>query len=1069
MTSNPRYITVFFIIFAILLSISNVQSKPTFVPTSIQNSTSNTFAIGAIVDMTTRAGKEARVAMEIAIDEFSAKTMQNVTLYTRNSKGNLIRAIREACVFDYRRQSMACKQDIGQEGEQDDGDGDGKGKNVHWRDVVNFFFTNFPPEWNKDSLHELFTDVGDIADVYVARKMSKAGKRFEKSSSKYNEGCKKDGWVFDIPSKSDKLPARNPSSSLDSSRAQNTVDGKSFVIHSLLELQSLLGSSFSVSNCKVEILGGSRFSLEFESKQEGYELTRIDSKSTVEADIKIDSGSNLVGGDLLSTSEKINKPNDCKVTVRKDEDFLAKNGSEETETVDSSTFPAQGIQREILNFKSKLANQCAQDDVQLDDNDRNYVAKDEASLSHEVKDGLFRPIPTKQDLINIIAYARGLDLSKSTKEIRDGFFSQYPVSPSHFATKLIDTHKVEVILGLQTLEEVLSVGEITGEGQIPTFSLLDSVPQWALDRLPFLVQASPSQVAQMKAFVSIMESFELNRFNFIYEDIHSSSTQVIPQLIDAIKETSVEMSKIVKLSPSSSSYLEELERMNIEQCRVFLVHASLETGIRLFQNAKTVGMMDRGYVWITTNLNTDLLHTVNPSTFTIMEGVVGLGSFFPETGSRFHDFSKRFQKRFKFEQPEEEEEATCLGFLQYSLMMLHGEIQFINRKSTASRTLQIINVIGKYYKEVGYWSEGLGFSEVINERASYDASLQSLGIIYWPGRPLSPPIGWAIPTSTNPLRVGVPTMTVFKQFVNVKYDHRDRNFSFSGYSIELFKETVKQLPYYLPYEFYPFNGSYDSLVEQVYLKPFTLGMWAVTIMVYIYNGFVVGLIERQHAQQNPENPGQLHMSALERTWRFIVSALTRFFNTTGDDLSGNLTRLIFVVWIFAAIIIGQCYTASLTSMLTVRILAPKVTDYETLKNSNAVVGYGRGAHVASYLVDVLPKGSPMLPDFTKALLNVSESGTLQKIEKMMLGSEQCVDESANDESLGLDSFWSLFLLTGVTSTIALAIHYGTILRTHAIYYGTRLQSIAHATYNRIRLPAIAIAIALARAPHPAIE
>ncbi|GKG28355.1 hypothetical protein Tco_0406682, partial [Tanacetum coccineum] len=126
--------------------------------------------------------------------------------------------------------------------------------------------------------------------------------KFKKSFSKYNEGYKKDGWVFDIPSKSDKLPARNPSSSLDLSRAQNTLDGKSFVIHSLLELQSLLGSSFRVSNCKVKFLGGSRFSLEFESKQEGYDLTRIDSKSTVEADIKIDSGSNPVGGDFLSTS-----------------------------------------------------------------------------------------------------------------------------------------------------------------------------------------------------------------------------------------------------------------------------------------------------------------------------------------------------------------------------------------------------------------------------------------------------------------------------------------------------------------------------------------------------------------------------------------------------------------------------------------------------------------------------------------------------------------------------------------------------------------------------------------------
>lgn len=33
----------------------------------------------------------------------------------------------------------------------------------------------------------------------------------------------------------------------------------------------------------------------------------------------------------------------------------------------------------------------------------------------------------------------------------------------------------------------------------------------------------------------------------------------------------------------------------------------------------------------------------------------------------------------------------------------------------------------------------------------------------------------------------------------------------------------------------------------------------------------------------------------------------------------------------------------------------------------------------------------MVTDFTKALLNVSESGTLQNIEKRMLGSEKCVD------------------------------------------------------------------------------
>lgn len=96
---------------------------------------------------------------------------------------------------------------------------------------------------------------------------------------------------------------------------------------------------------------------------------------------------------------------------------------------------------------------------------------------------------------------------------------------------------MEAILGLQTLEEVLSVAEVGSEAQVPIFSLSDSVPQWALDRWPFLVQASPSQSAQMKAFVAILESYGWSRFTFIYEDINSASTQVIPHLMEAIKES----------------------------------------------------------------------------------------------------------------------------------------------------------------------------------------------------------------------------------------------------------------------------------------------------------------------------------------------------------------------------------------------------------------------------------------------------------------------------------------------------------------------------------------------------
>lgn len=60
-----------------------------------------------------------------------------------------------------------------------------------------------------------------------------------------------------------------------------------------------------------------------------------------------------------------------------------------------------------------------------------------------------------------------------------------------------------------------------------------------------------------------------------------------------------------------------------------------------------------------------------------------------------------------------------------------------------------------------------------------------------------------------------------------------------------------------------------------------------------------------------------------------------------------------LVWLFVALIISQSYTASLTSMLTVQRLEPKVANIETLRNSNAVIGYSKKAYVKDYLLDVL--------------------------------------------------------------------------------------------------------------------
>lgn len=75
-------------------------------------------------------------------------------------------------------------------------------------------------------------------------------------------------------------------------------------------------------------------------------------------------------------------------------------------------------------------------------------------------------------------------------------------------------------------------------------------------------------------------------------------------------------------------------------------------------------------------------------------------------------------------------------------------------------------------------------------------------------------------------------------------------------------------------------------------------------------------------------------------------------------------------------------------------------------------------------VQVFARGAPFLPDISAAVLNVSESGTLQHLERSMLSSYNCSSSDETEyvhDSVGLDSFSVLFAITALTSTLALLI------------------------------------------------
>ncbi|PRQ24188.1 hypothetical protein RchiOBHm_Chr6g0269651 [Rosa chinensis] len=74
---------------------------------------------------------------------------------------------------------------------------------------------------------------------------------------------------------------------------------------------------------------------------------------------------------------------------------------------------------------------------------------------------------------------------------------------------------------------------------------------------------------------------------------------------------------------------------------------------------------------------------------------------------------------------------------------------------------------------------------------------------------------------------------------------------------------------------------------------------------------------------------------------------------------------------------------------------------------------------------VFPKGSPLVPDVSRSILQFTEGDSMKELERKWFGNETSCSGSnpmvSDSNSLSLDRFWGLFLIAGVTSLLALII------------------------------------------------
>ncbi|KAL5772297.1 hypothetical protein ACOSQ2_012221 [Xanthoceras sorbifolium] len=259
----------------------------------------------------------------------------------------------------------------------------------------------------------------------------------------------------------------------------------------------------------------------------------------------------------------------------------------------------------------------------------------------------------------------------------------------------------------------------------------------------------------------------------------------------------------------------------------------------------------------------------------------------------------------------------------------------------------------------------------------------------------------------------------------------------------------------------------------LFMKPFTTDMWVATAATFIYTMFIVWFLEHQSNQQFRGSRKDQMSTVL---W-FMFSSI---FYAHKEKIYSNYSRAVVVLWLFIVFVLTSSYTASLSSLLTVQRLQPSVTDIDFLMRNNLNVGCDNDSFVRNYLSSVLkfnpdnvnsfgndeatylkefesnhiaalflerpyekvflnkyckkytttttyrfggfgfafPKGSPIGPDISRAILYLSENGELEKLEeKWFRPSPECSTDKTSPESLTLHSFWGLYLLYASTSSI----------------------------------------------------
>ncbi|KAH7289301.1 hypothetical protein KP509_31G069500 [Ceratopteris richardii] len=425
---------------------------------------------------------------------------------------------------------------------------------------------------------------------------------------------------------------------------------------------------------------------------------------------------------------------------------------------------------------------------------------------------------------------------------------------------------VVAVVGPQSTAVSQFVAHMGGATQVPLVSFAATGPSLSEFQYPYFFRIAHTDAMQMQAIASFIEHYGWREVVAIYTD-DDLGTDGIAALSDALEAVGSRLVKKAALIPgidktSIGDILAELSGM---QTRIFVVHVPKSLGLLLFSEAKHLGMMNSGYVWIVSDamFGTLSFTELDANSIKQLQGVIGIRSYYPSDSPQLRsllsdwknlstsgsdsslfniyglyaydsvwtiahalDSYLKYGLNFTFRSPvfavndsRSTSELAQLGIslggpflraciLQTKFAGTTGIIRFNPKGDLIRSAFEIINIVGEQFHVIGYWTNQTQLS--VSPPDTFSDALDLVAPdntqapslqIVWPGNSSDVPRGWVLPKNGRPLKIAVPKKVGFNQFVNWVANSSNNATSVHGFCIDVFQNALKYLPYSVPYTF----------------------------------------------------------------------------------------------------------------------------------------------------------------------------------------------------------------------------------------------------------------------------